>query len=138
MGTMISRVQLVMIPSTDQDRSIAFYTALGFEKRSDFPWHDGHRWIEIYPPDSTTGLTLVPPRPGDPARLTTGVILNTGDIDATHAELLAAGVDVDPEIAREGGSATIRLGAVEMTDPTPPMFWLRDPDGNSLLVVEPK
>ena len=34
------------------------------------------------------------------------------------------GADVDAEIARYGG-------------PVPPMFWVRDPDGNSLIVVEP-
>jgi hypothetical protein len=31
---------------------------------------------------------------------------------------------VDAEVSRYGG-------------PVPPMFWLRDPDGNSLIVVEP-
>ena len=35
-----------------------------------------------------------------------------------------AGVDVDDEVSRYGG-------------PVPPMFWLRDPDGNSLIVVQP-
>ena len=46
-------------------------------------------------------------------------------MDADHAALKAAGVDVDEEVARWGG-------------PIPPMFWLRDPDGNSLIVVEPE
>jgi catechol 2,3-dioxygenase-like lactoylglutathione lyase family enzyme len=64
------------------------------------------------------------------------LILNTNDIDATHAELQAAGVDVDPAVARVGAPAEIRLGAVEMAGPVPPMFYLRDPDGNSLLLVE--
>ena len=54
----------------------------------------------------------------------TGIGLQTEDIDAIHAELKAAGVDVDDEVSRFGG-------------PVPPMFWLRDPDGNSLIVVEP-
>jgi catechol 2,3-dioxygenase-like lactoylglutathione lyase family enzyme len=61
----ISQFQLVMIPSTDQDRSVAFYEALGFEKRSDIPWGAGHRWIELYAPSGTTGIALVPPGPGD-------------------------------------------------------------------------
>jgi hypothetical protein len=34
-------------------------------------------------------------------------------------------------------SAVIRIGAVELAEPQPPMFCLRDPDGNSLLIVEP-
>ena len=33
-------------------------------------------------------------------------------------------MDVDDEITPLGG-------------PVPPMFWLRDPDGNSLIVVQP-
>ena len=43
--------------------------------------------------------------------------------DALHAELKAAGVDVDPEVSRMG-------------DPVPPMFWFRDPEGNSLMTVQ--
>jgi len=35
----------------------------------------------------------------------------------------SSGVDVDAEISRMG-------------DPVPPMFWLRDPDGNTLMIVE--
>ena len=53
----------------------------------------------------------------------TGVTLTTGDIDATYASFVEAGVDVDAEISRMG-------------DPVPPMFWFRDPSGHSLMVVE--
>ncbi|MBV8943167.1 MAG: glyoxalase, partial [Solirubrobacterales bacterium] len=38
-------------------------------------------------------------------------------------ELKAKGVDVDAEVSRMG-------------DPVPPLFWLRDPEGNSLMVVQ--
>ena len=69
----ISQIQLVMIPSTDQDRSIAFYEALGFEKRSDFPWGANYRWVELYPPGGTAGIALVPPGPGDPTGVATGM-----------------------------------------------------------------
>jgi catechol 2,3-dioxygenase-like lactoylglutathione lyase family enzyme len=132
----ISRIQLVMIPSTDQDRSISFYETLGFEKRADFPWGDGYRWVEIYPSDGTAGISLVPPRPGESTGVQTGFILNTDDIDATHSYLQSAGVDMDNEVARIGAPAEIRIGAVEMAGPVPPMFWCRDPDGNMVLVVE--
>ena len=50
------------------------------------------------------------------------MILTSEDIDADHATLKAAGVDVDPEV--------VIMGA-----PVPPMFWFRDPDGNSLLIL---
>jgi catechol 2,3-dioxygenase-like lactoylglutathione lyase family enzyme len=113
------------VPSSDQDRSIAFYVdALGFEKRTDLPFGGQYRWVEVYPPEGPTGIALAPPPPGQevtPAQ--TGITLTTDDIDATHADLQAKGVDVDAEVSRMG-------------DPVPPMFWFRDPDGHSLMVVE--
>jgi catechol 2,3-dioxygenase-like lactoylglutathione lyase family enzyme len=134
--TRIGQIQLVMIPSTDQDRSVAFYESLGFERRNDIPWGDGYRWVEVYPPGSTTGIALIPPRAGDPIGVQTGIILHTNDIDATHAEMQAHGVDVDAEVARVGAPAKIRLGAVELAGPQPPMFYFRDPDGNALLIIQ--
>jgi predicted enzyme related to lactoylglutathione lyase len=120
----ISQIGLVIIPSTDQDRSIAFYEqALGFEKRTDVPFGGDYRWVEVYPPSGTTGIALAPPREGGPTAVETGISLVTDDIDASHAQLQSSGVDVDPEVSRMG-------------DPVPPMFWFRDPDGNTLMVVE--
>ena len=133
----IDLIQLVMIPVADQARSVAFYESLGFETRNDGPWHDGHRWVEVYPPQSSTGLVLLPIGPGDAAGVQTGIIMNTPDIDAAHAEMKALGVDVDPEIARVGAPAEIQIGPVTMAGPVPPMFYFRDPDGNSVLLVQP-
>ena len=110
----------------------------GFERRNDIPWGDGYRWVEVYPPGGTRGSPSCPPRQGDPTGVQTGIILNTEDIDATHAEMKAGSVDVDAEVARVGAPAEIRIGAVELVGPTPPMFWFRDPDGNVLLMVENK
>jgi catechol 2,3-dioxygenase-like lactoylglutathione lyase family enzyme len=119
----ITEINLVMIPSTDQDRSIEFYESLGFEKRTDVPFGDQYRWVEVYPPSGTTGIALAPPREGDPTGVQTGISLAADDIDASHADLKAKGVDVDAEVLRMG-------------DPVPPMFWFRDPDGNVLLVAQ--
>ena len=119
----ISTINLVMIPSTDQDKSIEFYESLGFEKRTDVPFGGDYRWVEVYPPSGTTGIALAPPREGEPIAIHTGISLTTDDIDATHAQLRSEGVDVDAEVAHMGA-------------PVPPMFWFRDQDGNSLLLVE--
>ena len=132
----IDLVQLVTIPTNDQSRSLAFYEALGLEVRADFPWQDGHRWIEVYPPGTSTGLALIPAGP-DPVGVRTGVILNTTDIEAAHGRMKRLGVDVDPNVARIGSPARARIGAVKQAEPQPPMFWFRDPDGNELLLVEP-
>lgn len=123
-ATGLHRISLVCIATPDQDRAISFYETLGFEKRTDTPFGGGYRWVEVYLPEGTTGIALAPPRPGsevEPAE--TGITLTTADIDATHAELKTRGVDVDAEVSRMG-------------DPVPPMFWLRDPTGHSLMVVE--
>lgn len=120
----IGEINLVMIPSPDQDRSIDFYVGkLGFEKRTDVPFGGSYRWVEVYPPSGTTGIALAPPREQDPTGIQTGISLTTADIDAVHAELKSGGVDVDAEVSRMG-------------DPVPPMFWFRDPDGNTLMIVE--
>ena len=132
----IDLVQLVTIPTTDQARSLAFYASVGFEVRADFPWADGHRWIEVYPPGTSTGLSLIPAGP-DPVGIRTGIILNTRDIAAAHARMMGLGIDVDPGIAQVGSSVKARIGAVERSEPVPPMFWFRDPDGNELLLVQP-
>ena len=111
---LISRLQLVVIPSTDQERSVEFYEALGFERRNDIPFGDGYRWVEVYPPGGSAGIALVPPPSGAAAGIDTGIILNSDDIDATHARLRANGVDVDEEVARPGAPAVIRIGAIEL------------------------
>ena len=86
----------------------------------------------MYPPDGKAGIAVVPGEGG----VATGIILNTTEIEATHSDLRAAGLDVDPTIAREGPGVEIAIGSVKNEDPAPPMFYVRDPDGNSLLIVE--
>jgi predicted enzyme related to lactoylglutathione lyase len=83
------------------------------------------RWVEVQVSGAETTIALAPPPQDQEAGGSqTGICLDTSDVDAAHAALKEAGADVDDEVSRYGG-------------PVPPMFWLRDPDGNSLIVVEP-
>jgi catechol 2,3-dioxygenase-like lactoylglutathione lyase family enzyme len=122
----LTEIGRVAVPAADQDRALEFYVGtLGFELRADDTFADGQmRWIEVAPVGASTAIALAPPMEGGPTAVDTGIIISTGDIEADHAALKAAGVDVDEEIARWG-------------DPVPPMFRLRDPGGNSLTIVEP-
>ena len=86
---------------------------------------DTDRAIDFALPGTVTTIALAPPPQGQEADGgQTGICLDTSDVDADHAALKAAGVDVDEQVTRWGG-------------PVPPMFWLRDPDGNALIVVQP-
>jgi catechol 2,3-dioxygenase-like lactoylglutathione lyase family enzyme len=122
----LSQVGRVCVTITDTDRAVDFYVdKLGFEKVVDIPMGPAMRWVEVALPGAPTTIALAPPPEGQQAGGSqTGICLDTSDVDADHAALKAAGVDVDAEVSRYGG-------------PVPPMFWLRDPDGNSLIIVEP-
>ena len=89
-GTGIRELSLVIVPVTDQDRSIDFYVdSLGLEKRTDTPFGNGYRWVEVYAPEGTTGIALATPPPGtDATPQQTGITLTSQDIDSTHAEML--------------------------------------------------
>ncbi len=138
----INLVGSVFVPVSDPDRSLAFYVdLLGFEKLADFTYGDGVRWIEIAPSSdvSANGLALVSTgegkaEPSDRALCAFG----TEDIEGDHATLRAQGVEVDAVIATAG---TQRQGLIALdvtiSDPVPPQFSFRDPDGNRFLVVQP-
>ena len=123
-ATHIAKLGRVIIPVSDQDRSLEFYTdKLGFEVRADVPFGEGDRWIEVAPPGSDAAVAIMPPRPGEtPDSKQTCVAFTTDDLDTAYAELKERGVDVDDPMGGEG--------------PVPRMFFFRDPDGNMLLEVE--
>ncbi len=123
-STRITQVGTVIVPVSDQDAAIAFYTGkLGFEKRIDVPFGNGDRWVEVAPAGADTTIAIVKPRPGEPTGIETRIALSSSDIDSDHSELKALGVDVDAEVSHMG-------------DPVPPMFFFRDQDGNKLFVVQ--
>jgi catechol 2,3-dioxygenase-like lactoylglutathione lyase family enzyme len=120
--TRITELATVLVPVTDQDRALTFYTGeLGFTKTMDYRYGD-NRWIEVSPGGGTSTLALAPGGQDVQPGRDTGVRLSTADARADHASLKAAGVKVDDIL--EFGSGV------------PPMFVLHDPDDNRLVVVQ--
>lgn len=121
--TAITGVRTIGVPVTDQDRALEFYVGvLGFEKRLDAPVEQlGGRWIEVAPSGADVTIALVPSNPENPSGVETGIRLTTADAAGLHEELTARAVDV---------------GTLLRWDGVPPMFALRDPDGNGLEIVE--
>jgi catechol 2,3-dioxygenase-like lactoylglutathione lyase family enzyme len=120
--THIKEVRTINIPVSDPDRALDFYAGkLGFETRLDASFGQGQRWIEVAPPGATTTVALAPPGNGV-VGIDTGIRFASGDAQADYDDLKARGVDVDDAVTRWPG--------------VPPMFGFRDPDGNTLRVVE--
>jgi lactoylglutathione lyase len=118
----VRQVHTVGVPVTDQDRALSFYVdTLGFDKRMDAPMGGGKRWIVVGAPNGTTTIALELPDDRGRAGVETGIRLVSNDVDRDHAALRASGVEVG-EILRWPG--------------VPPMFALRDQDGNGLEIIE--
>ena len=119
--THIRQVGTVAVPVHDPERALAFYHGiLGFEIRRDVPFGQGNRWIEVAPVGAATTIALAPPG-GTATAVDTGIRLTTADCEADHRALRDQGVAVDEVMHWPG---------------VPAMFSLRDPDGNTLYIVE--
>ena len=135
--SMIRSVGTVFVPVSDQNRALSFYTEiLRFEKRVDFEYGPGLRWIEVAPPGSNHRIALVSHSEGavHPG-LHTHCALEVQDADASHAALKSRGADVSI-IGGPGTQRTGLFGNTVVKDPVPRQFYVHDPDGNRFLVVE--
>ena len=123
-ATTVSNLGVAMFTVADQDAALAFYTGkLGYEVRSDERFGaDGEaRWLEVAPPGSVARLALNPPMSGEPGGGSIGV--ETSDLQAEYARLRAIdGVVIEDGMMNQPG--------------VPPMFSVRDPDGNNIWIVE--
>ena len=118
--TNITDVGGVAVPVSDQEAALRFYSErLGFEVVRDVPMGDGTRWVQVAPPGARVPVALVAAAGG--AGVDTGITLSTSDAAADHAALKATGVEVDELLTWPG---------------VPPMFIVRDGDGNQLKVME--
>lgn len=121
-ATRVTGVLNVGIPVSDHERELAFYCGtLGMETRRDQTYGPGLRWVEVAPAGAATTIALAPLPQGRSGGVDTGVRLGTADVESAHADLRSQGVDVD-DILRVPG--------------VPLMFSLRDPEGNTIYIVE--
>jgi catechol 2,3-dioxygenase-like lactoylglutathione lyase family enzyme len=131
--THIGQVATIVVPVTDQDAALAFYVeVLGMQKVNDFTYPTGERWLEVSPAKGSSNLCLVVSRPERPAGIETGVVLVSADVLADLAALRGQGLDVDEEPLPEG--EVVWWSGAPLAG-VPRQFRLRDPDGNSFLIV---
>jgi lactoylglutathione lyase len=111
---------------TDPERSVAFYEALGFEKRRELPIRDEAVNIFMGVPGDGDRLELTYNFGVDSYELGTGyghIAVAVDDIDAALARLAAQGIE--PERA----PYTVREGGARLT-------FVRDPDGYRVEIIE--
>src|SRR5215208_7266207 len=97
---MISGISQVTVPVDDEERALSFWTeVIGFEVRTDAPYGEGGRWVEVAPPDGTPLLVLSPRREGEgrpqvPDEVPhSPVFFTCADIGQTYRELSERGVE---------------------------------------------
>jgi len=117
----IRHIDIVSVPVSDPERSLGFYRdRLGFEVIRDNPMGPDQRWIEVGPPGAETSLTLVTWFEKMPPGSVQGLVVGTGDIEATHGALRERGVEIsDIDDAPWGRFAVFS-----------------DPDGNGLVLSQ--
>jgi lactoylglutathione lyase len=111
---------------TDPERSVAFYEALGFEKRRELPIRDEAVNVFMGLPGDGDRLELTYNFGVDSYELGTGyghIALTVDDLDETLARLREQGIEPErePYRVREGGSR---------------LCFVRDPDGYRVELIE--
>src|ERR1700722_13233986 len=88
------KLEVVVIPVSDADRSKAFYAALGWRLDADFSFDNGFRVVQFTPPGSPCsvqfGTKITAAEPG-PAHALYRIVW---DIDAGRAELMERGAQM--------------------------------------------
>ncbi len=129
------KLELVVVPVSDVDRAKDFYIGkLGFHEDVDYQPNDAFRVVQVTPTGSAcsitfgTGLSQVAPGTYQ------GMHLVVTDIEAAHAELVAAGVEVgEPyHLGAEGQANGLHPERASYGT----YLSFADPDGNGWLVQE--
>ncbi|TPN88361.1 glyoxalase [Mesorhizobium sp. CU2] len=136
LGTIDMKLEAVVIPVSDVDRSKNFYAGLGWRLDADFVVGDAFRVVQFTPPGSPCsihfGKGLTPAAPGSAKVL----YLIVYDIEAAHAELVARGVAASEVFHRNGPGQPAVSGRHPQGQSYSSFVTFSDPDGNGWLLQE--
>ena len=138
------KLEAVVIPVTDVDRTKSFYGSLGWRLDANFAFDNGFRVVQFTPPGSPTsiqfGTSITTAEPGSAQ----GIYLVVADVQAARDELAALGVDVSkvfharsPGAQFQSDATTGRVdGPADDRASYGSFATFRDPDGNGYLLQE--
>ena len=137
------KLEVVILPVADVERTKRFYESLGWRLDGDFRAGDEWRGVQMTPPGSPTsiifGKAFTTAVPGS----VQGTFLIVDNVDTARADLVARGVEVSEVFHFEG---PLRVSGTEGRVPGPDpqrrsyQSWasFSDPDGNTWLLQEIK
>ena len=88
------KLEAVVIPVSDADRSKAFYAGLGWRLDADFSFGNGFRVVQFTPPGSQCSVQFGTHITGAPPGSAHGLYLIASDIEAGRQELVSRGATV--------------------------------------------
>ena len=137
------KLEVVVIPVAEVDRSKEFYTKLGWRLDADFAFDNGFRVVQFTPPGSGCsvqfGTKMTPAAPGSAQ----GLYLIVSDVAAARKDLVARGIEVSEVFHAGTPGAQFQIeGSGRISGPAPEhatyssFATFRDPDGNGWLFQE--
>jgi catechol 2,3-dioxygenase-like lactoylglutathione lyase family enzyme len=132
------KLEVVVIPVSDVDRSKKFYEGLGWRLDADFPGEGGFRVVQFTPPGSQCsihfGKGVTAAAPGSVQNL----YLVVNDIEAARRDLREHGVNVSETFHFSGFGGKPVPGPHPETDSYASLATFKDPDGNGWLLQQIK
>ena len=138
------KLEVVVVPVADADRSKEFYAGLGWRLDADFSFDNGFRVVQFTPPGSLCsiqfGTKITTAAPGSAH----GLYLIVSDIEAGRAELIDRGAKVSDVFHAGAPGAQLQAndssGRINGPDPDHKSYssfaTFEDPDGNGWLLQE--
>ncbi|GGT42129.1 VOC family protein [Nonomuraea spiralis] len=137
------KLEAVVIPVADVDRSKRFYQALGWRLDADFAFDNGFRVVQVTPPGSPASIQFGTLITGQKPGTAEGVYLVVPDLAAARDQLVALGAEVGEIFHPQAPGAQfgqIMDGQAEGLAADRASYGsfatFRDPDGNTFLLQE--
>jgi catechol 2,3-dioxygenase-like lactoylglutathione lyase family enzyme len=138
-----AKLEAVVIPVADADRSKEFYSKLGWRLDADFPFNNGFRVVQVTPPGSGCsvqfGTKITSAAPGSAQ----GLYLIVSDVESARKDLAARGIEVSEVFHPGAPGAQFQVDGIgRVSGPAPEhatygsFATFRDPDGNGWLFQE--
>jgi catechol 2,3-dioxygenase-like lactoylglutathione lyase family enzyme len=137
------KLEVVVVPVADADRSKEFYERLGWRLDADFAFDNGFRVIQFTPPGSAASVQFGSHITAAPPGSARGLYLVVSDIQGARDELASRGVAISgvfhpgapgAQFARENGDRVSGPAPDHVTYGSFATFC--DPDGNEWLLQE--